>query len=184
MCGAALATLSRAHCILIPAFPAGDLLTAPASVWHQVPPNDTLVRAPSFEDVLRTGSGALPRSTHLRHATGRSTRSQASSSSSFVVASDVVVSMPCIVSGSSFATSFEYDDDPGLCALALLAIIRTVCGSCGAPAAQANALARRAFLSSSLRCRQPPVGCSGAGLSVSLFPLSHSLVCRSIRLCH
>ena len=48
----------------------------------------------------------------------------------------------------------------------------------------ANALARRAFLSSSLRYRQPPVGGSGAGLSVSLFPLSHSLVCRSIGICH
>ena len=91
---------------------------------------------------------------------------------------------PCIVSGSSFAISFECNDDPGLYALVLLAILQTVCGSCGAPAAHANALARRAFLSSSLRCRQPPVGGSGAGLSASLFPLSHSLVCRSIRLCH
>ena len=92
--------------------------------------------------------------------------------------------LPCVVSGASFATSFEYDDDPGLYALVLLAILQTVCGSCGAPAAHANALARRAFLSSSLRCRQPPVGGSGAGLSVSLFPLSHSLVCRSIGICH
>ena len=78
--------------------------------------------------------------------------------------------LPRIVSGSSFAISFEYDDDPGLYALGILAILRMVCGSCGAPAAHANALARRAFLSSSLRCRQPPVGSSGAGLSVSLFP--------------
>jgi hypothetical protein len=90
----------------------------------------------------------------------------------------------CIVSGSSFATSFEYGDDPGLHELSLLAILATVCGSCGAPAAHANALARRAFPSSSLRCRQPPVGGSGAGLSVSLFPLSQSLVCRSIGICH
>ena len=92
--------------------------------------------------------------------------------------------LPCVVSGALFATSLEYDDDPGLYGLVLLEIFRTVCGSCGAPAAHAHALARRAFLSSSLCCRQPPVGGSGAGLCVSLFPLSPSLVCRSIKLCH
>ena len=72
--------------------------------------------------------------------------------------------LPLILSGTLLAISSTSCNDPGLPPLGLFKLLRMVCGSCGAPAAHANAPPRRALPSSPLRCRDRCGRGSGAGL--------------------
>ena len=87
--------------------------------------------------------------------------------------------LPLIVSGTLLATSSTCCNDTGLYPHVLFTLLRMVCGSCGAPAAHANARPRRAPPSSPLRCRDRSVGGSGAGLLRPLIP-SHLFLCAQV----
>jgi hypothetical protein len=90
--------------------------------------------------------------------------------------------LPLILSGTLLAISSTCCNDPGLPPHGLFKLLRMVCGSCGAPAAHANAPPRRALPSSPLRCRDRCGRGSGAGLLRRPVPFSPMPVRRSFRL--